>query len=35
MEQFGYVRVSSQDQNEHRQMIAMMEAGVPREHIFV
>ena len=35
MEQFGYVRVSSQDQNEHRQMIAMLEAGVPREHIFV
>lgn len=35
MELFGYVRVSSQDQNEHRQMIAMLEAGVPREHIFV
>ncbi len=32
---YGYVRVSTQDQNEDRQMIAMEEAGVPRENIYV
>lgn len=32
---YGYVRVSSQDQNEDRQMIAMEQAGVPRENIYV
>lgn len=32
---YGYVRVSSRDQNEDRQMIAMREAGVPEENIFV
>ena len=32
---YGYVRVSSQDQNEDRQMIAMDQAGVPRENIKV
>ena len=26
---YGYVRVSSRDQNEDRQLIAMNEAGVP------
>lgn len=32
---YGYVRVSSQEQNEDRQLIAMAEAGVARENIFM
>lgn len=32
---YGYVRVSSTDQNEDRQLIAMEEAGVPRGNIFI
>ena len=32
---YGYVRVSSADQNEDRQMIAMHAAGVPAENIYV
>ena len=32
---YGYVRVSSADQNEDRQMIAMNQAGVPKENIFM
>ena len=32
---FGYVRVSSQEQNEDRQLIAMAEVGVPRENIYM
>ncbi len=32
---FGYVRVSTREQNEDRQMIAMRDMGVPRENIFV
>lgn len=32
---YGYVRVSSIDQNEDRQMIALWEAAVPKENIFV
>lgn len=32
---YGYVRVSSQDQNESRQMAAMYEQGIPDKHIFV
>lgn len=36
MEQiYGYVRVSSADQNEERQIIAMREAGVPAGNIFL
>ncbi len=31
---YGYVRVSSRDQNEDRQMIAMDERGVPPKNIF-
>lgn len=31
--QYGYIRVSSKDQNEVRQVIAMKEAGVPEENI--
>ena len=32
---YGYVRVSSTDQNEGRQMIAMAELKIPEERIFV
>ena len=32
---YGYVRVSSQEQNEDRQLIAMSEAGVARGNIFM
>lgn len=32
---YGYVRVSSIDQNEDRQMIALTEAGVPEKNIFM
>ena len=31
---YGYIRVSSKDQNEERQLIAMREAGVSDHHIF-
>ena len=31
---YGYIRVSSKDQNEDRQRIAMREAGVKERHIF-
>ena len=32
---YGYVRVSSQEQNEDRQLIAMAESGVARGNIFI
>ena len=32
---YGYVRVSTKDQNEDRQVIALKELGVPEENIFV
>ena len=32
---YGYVRVSSKDQNEDRQMITMKEMEVPDGHIYV
>lgn len=32
---YGYVRVSSKDQNETRQLCAMAEQNIPRERIFV
>ena len=32
---YGYVRVSSQEQNEDRQLIAMAETGVERANIFI
>ena len=35
MKVYGYVRVSSIDQNEDRQLIAIQEQGVPPENIFV
>ncbi|MCI9156091.1 MAG: recombinase family protein [Lawsonibacter sp.] len=34
-ETYGYVRVSTQNQREDRQLIAMREFGVPAEHIVV
>ena len=35
MMNYGYARVSSKDQNEQRQLDALMGAGVQRKHIFV
>lgn len=35
MRVFGYVRVSSTDQNEDRQLIAMEEAGVPANQVYL
>ena len=35
MAAFGYVRVSSIDQNEDRQMIAMSELGIPFERVYM
>jgi DNA invertase Pin-like site-specific DNA recombinase len=32
---YGYIRVSSQDQNEDRQLIAMAEKLVPASNLFV
>ena len=32
---YAYVRVSSKDQNEDRQLISMREMGVPEENIFI
>ena len=32
---YGYIRVSSKDQNEARQIIAMREAGVPERNVFM
>ena len=32
---YGYIRVSTKDQNEDRQRIAMQEAGVPQNAIFM
>ena len=34
-ETYGYIRVSSKDQNEDRQRIAMRDAGVEDKHIFM
>lgn len=33
--QYGYVRVSSKEQNIDRQMTAMSEAGIPKKNIFI
>jgi len=32
---YGYVRVSTKEQNPDRQMIAMRERGIAEEHIFI
>ncbi len=34
METYGYIRVSSADQNEDRQMFAMSELNIPKAHVF-
>lgn len=35
MKTYGYIRVSTREQNEDRQLIAMREFGVPEEHIIL
>lgn len=35
MQTYGYVRVSSTDQNEQRQLLALQEKNVPNQNIFV
>lgn len=35
MKTYGYVRVSTKDQNEARQLVAMEDFGVKTEHIFL
>ena len=35
MSTYGYIRVSSRDQNEDRQRIALHEAGVPDENVYM
>lgn len=35
MADYGYIRVSTRDQNEDRQRIAMIEAGIPDQNIFL
>ena len=32
---YGYIRVSSTDQNEDRQLMAMRELTIPEKHLFV
>ncbi len=32
---YGYIRVSSTDQNEDRQLVAMRSKGIPTENIFI
>ena len=32
---YGYIRVSSRDQNENRQLIALKEVGVPEKNIYL
>lgn len=32
---YGYVRVSTREQNEDRQMIALKEQGIPEENIYL
>ena len=32
---YGYIRVSSSDQNESRQYMAMYEQGIAENHLFI
>lgn len=32
---YGYMRVSSKEQNEDRQLIALLESGVPKQNIYM
>lgn len=33
--QYGYARISTREQNERRQLVALQEFGIPKEHIYV
>lgn len=33
--EYGYIRVSTREQNEHRQLIALQEFGIDKKHIFM
>ena len=35
MSEYGYVRVSSMDQNEDRQLVEMEKLGIPKGNIFI
>ena len=35
MQEYGYIRVSSKDQNEDRKIVALREVGVPDKNIFI
>ena len=35
MKIYGYIRVSSIDQNEDRQVVAMRELGIPTDNIYM
>ena len=35
MKAYGYVRVSTREQNEDRQMIALRDAAIPEENVFI
>ncbi len=35
MNKYGYIRVSSREQNEERQMIALREIGIPEQNIYL
>ena len=35
MSEYGYVRVSSLDQNEDRQMIELNKANIPEQNIYI
>ena len=35
MSNYGYIRVSTRDQNEYRQVIALKEYGVDTNHIYI
>jgi DNA invertase Pin-like site-specific DNA recombinase len=35
MKTYGYIRVSSADQNEDRQLLAMQELNIPPENLFI
>ena len=35
MEKYGYVRVSSKDQNVDRQVVALLEIGIKKENLFI
>lgn len=32
---YGYIRVSTKEQNEDRQLIALQDIGIPPDHIFM